>query len=59
MSSYLSQAIDAWQAGRPVPRNVAAALIEEGYDLPSLSRFHSKASNGSRKAPLLPEVHYP
>jgi hypothetical protein len=42
--SALSRALDHWQAGHPIPRNIALELIEDGHDVASLQRFHLKAS---------------
>jgi diadenosine tetraphosphatase ApaH/serine/threonine PP2A family protein phosphatase len=59
MSSALSRAMDYWQAGRPVPRNLAAELLADGEDLPALQRFHLKVAHGRSQAPRLPEIHQP
>lgn len=38
----LAQAISLLKAGRRITRSMAAQLIEEGYDLPSLVKFYSQ-----------------
>jgi hypothetical protein len=40
--SPLSRAIAIWQAGKNIPLDVAAALMAEGYDVPSLERAHKQ-----------------
>ncbi len=36
----LTTAISLWRAGRAIPLTLYATLREEGYDVPSLERFH-------------------
>lgn len=38
--SALSIAISLWRAGRRINLVLAAELMEQGYDVPSLERFH-------------------
>lgn len=38
MKSPLGKAIALWQAGRPIPLTLFAALVEQGYDVPALER---------------------
>lgn len=36
----LDRAVCQWEAGNRIPLDLAAELIEEGYDLPSLKARH-------------------
>lgn len=36
----LGRAIALWQAGKRIPLDLFAALVEEGYDVPALERAH-------------------
>jgi hypothetical protein len=36
MKSILGKAISLWQKGSPIPMDLFAELIEQGYDVPSL-----------------------
>lgn len=38
--SNLSQAIIIWNAGYPIPLDLAAALMAEGYDVKELEERH-------------------
>lgn len=38
--SALTTAISLWRAGRAIPLTLYATLREEGFDVPSLERFH-------------------
>jgi hypothetical protein len=39
--SPLSTAISLWRAGKRIDLTLFAALVDEGYDVPSLERFYS------------------
>jgi len=40
--SALGRAIALWSQGRHIPFTLAAELIEQGYDVGSLQRFHMR-----------------
>jgi hypothetical protein len=43
-ASALSRALALWAAGKRIPLNIAADLMEQGYDVPSLERRHLKGT---------------
>ncbi|MBN9346639.1 MAG: hypothetical protein J0I48_10645 [Devosia sp.] len=42
LTSALGRAIALWSQGKSIPMTLAAELMAEGYDIPSLERRHRK-----------------
>lgn len=42
LGSALGRALFIWATGRPIPITLAAKLMAEGYDVPSLEQRHLK-----------------
>ena len=40
--SALGRAIALWSQGKSIPLTLAAELMEQGYDLPTLERAHRR-----------------
>lgn len=38
--SAIGQAVAIWRSGRAIPPHLITALVEDGFDVPSLEAFH-------------------